>query len=81
MKADVNLEIYAIAVGVEGSSGVGKIAHVLEITTGSDSIHLPVMANILLENARRTATPSHAARFQMQEPAVWLAERIVRKSF
>lgn len=48
MKTELNLEIYAIAVGVEGESGVGSISHELEIVTETDVLFLPISANILL---------------------------------
>ncbi len=48
MKAELAIEIYAIAVGVEGDSGVGRISHDLEIITETDFLTLPVNANILL---------------------------------
>ncbi|KAI8520911.1 Sperm-associated antigen 17, partial [Branchiostoma belcheri] len=41
MKADLSLEIYAIAVGAEGEKGVGQIAHHIEITTETDLMYLP----------------------------------------
>lgn len=47
MKADVQVEIFAIAAGVEGSRGVGVIAHNVEILTETDCVLLPVTANIL----------------------------------
>ncbi|XP_078618505.1 sperm-associated antigen 17-like isoform X8 [Branchiostoma floridae x Branchiostoma japonicum] len=47
MKADLSLEIYAIAVGAEGEKGVGQIAHHIEITTETDLMYLPVTATIL----------------------------------
>lgn len=50
MKAEVDVEIYAIAVGVEGETGVGFIRHELEIITETDVIFLPITANILLKN-------------------------------
>lgn len=49
MKTELNLEIYAIAVGVEGESGVGSISHELEIVTETDVLFLPISANILLK--------------------------------
>ena len=48
MKADLNVELYAIAVGVEGETGVGSIRHDLEIVTETDVLFLPIVANILL---------------------------------
>jgi len=47
MEKPMDIEIYAIAVGVEGDSGVGTINHQLEIITESDILHLPISANIL----------------------------------
>lgn len=47
MKVDLCLELYAIAVGVEGESGVGAISHDLEIITETDNLYLPIRANIL----------------------------------
>ncbi len=48
MKTEINLEMYAIAVGVEGENGVGSISHDLEIVTETDVLFLPISANILL---------------------------------
>ena len=47
MKAELRLELYAIAVGVEGEFGVGTISHALEIVTETDILRVPVQANIL----------------------------------
>ena len=47
MKAELRLELYAIAVGVQGESGVGTIGHDLEIVTETDLLRVPVQANIL----------------------------------
>ena len=47
MKAEIDVEIYAIAVGAEGESGVGSIRHELEIVTETDVLFLPITANIL----------------------------------
>ena len=48
LKAELNLELYAIAVGVEGESGVGTINHELVIVTETDILKLPITADILL---------------------------------
>ena len=50
MKTEIDVEIYAIAVGVEGETGIGSIRHELEIVTETDIIFLPLTANILSEN-------------------------------
>lgn len=47
MDVKLNVELYAIAVGVEGDSGVGTINHQLEITTEAEIIYLPITAHIL----------------------------------
>ncbi|XP_064627357.1 sperm-associated antigen 17-like isoform X2 [Lineus longissimus] len=47
MKTTLAIEIYAIAVGVEGNSGVGGVGHDLEIITETDSLILPIAATIL----------------------------------
>jgi hypothetical protein len=49
MKTEIDVEIYAIAVGVEGETGVGSIRHELEIVTETDIIFLPIIANILFD--------------------------------
>ena len=51
MKTDLTVEMYAIAAGVEGERGVGKISHDLQITTETDNLLLPVSANILCDVA------------------------------
>lgn len=45
---ELNVELYAIAVGVEGEMGVGSVRHDLEIVTQTDVLFLPISANILL---------------------------------
>ena len=50
MESKLEVEIYAIAVGVEGDSGVGTINHQLEIVGEADIIHLPIRAYILYFN-------------------------------
>ena len=47
MESKLVVEIYAIAVGVEGDSGVGTINHLLEIIAESEIIQLPITAYIL----------------------------------
>ena len=47
MAARLDVEIFAVAVGVEGSSGVGSIGHHIEIITETDALYLPVVASIL----------------------------------
>lgn len=48
MQTTFEVEIFAIAVGVEGScGGVGQVSHHLEIVTETDILYLPVIASIL----------------------------------
>ena len=47
MKTELHIEIYAIAVGVQGETGVGSVSHNLEIITETDHLYLPISANIL----------------------------------
>lgn len=47
LKAEMYVEIYAIAAGVEGNRGVGCIQHSLQITTETDNLVVPIAANIL----------------------------------
>lgn len=50
MQTTFNVEIFAIAVGVEGNcGGVGQISHHLEIITETDILYLPVIACILFQ--------------------------------
>ncbi|KAL3882261.1 hypothetical protein ACJMK2_028623 [Sinanodonta woodiana] len=51
MKTTFEVELYAIAVGVEGDSGVGSIRHDLEIVTETDILFLPIAANILSKHS------------------------------
>ncbi|XP_076445026.1 sperm-associated antigen 17-like isoform X2 [Babylonia areolata] len=50
MKVDLRLELYAIAVGVEGESGVGTVSHCLEIVTQTDILRVPVQATVMTCN-------------------------------
>lgn len=43
----LHVECYAIAVGVEGDSGVGTINHQLEIVTETETLYLPISAIVL----------------------------------
>lgn len=45
----LHIECYAIAVGVEGDSGIGTINHQLEIVTETETLFLSISANILLK--------------------------------
>ena len=47
MNTKLDIEIFAIAVGVSGESGIGSIGHHIEIVSETDIIYLPVTASIL----------------------------------
>ena len=47
MKVELDIQIYAIANGVEGGRGVGQIRHKLDIITETDHLYLPVIATVL----------------------------------
>lgn len=47
MRMELNVEVYAIAVGVEGEMGVGSVRHDLEIVTQTDVLFLPISATVL----------------------------------
>ena len=47
LKATLELELFAIAVGVEGESGIGRVEHDLEIITETDHLYLPISATVL----------------------------------
>lgn len=49
MEVRIEMEIFAMAVGVEGNNGIGKISHHVEITTETDIMFLPVIASILFK--------------------------------
>ena len=50
MSTVLDVEIFAVAVGVVGESGLGHVGHHVEIVTETDILYLPVTANILLLN-------------------------------
>ncbi|XP_033741247.1 sperm-associated antigen 17-like isoform X1 [Pecten maximus] len=58
MKTDLECELYAIAVGVEGESGVGSIRHDLEIVTETDILFLPITATVLTADAYDNRSPN-----------------------
>ena len=47
MERKLDIELYAIAVGVEGDSGVGTIYYELEIVGETETLLLPIQAYIL----------------------------------
>ncbi|CAH1799483.1 unnamed protein product [Owenia fusiformis] len=58
MKAELAIEIYAIAVGVKGESGIGAVSHDLEIITETDTMYLPITATILTPDEYDSKSPT-----------------------
>ena len=48
MSKEISLEIFAVAVGVEGDSGIGQVYHKLNIITDLGTLLLPIIASIFL---------------------------------
>ena len=62
MQTTFDVEIFAIAVGVEGScGGIGQVSHHLEIVTETDILYLPVIASILFKKIEDDAFLSELA--------------------
>ncbi|XP_038079367.1 sperm-associated antigen 17-like isoform X2 [Patiria miniata] len=83
MKAVLELQLYAIAVGVTGDSGQGSIGHHVEIITEMEQLFLPVTANILTaheydERCRTQGTPRVAAGVRMISARPPSREGIIR---
>lgn len=47
MNTVLDVEIFAVAVGVVGESGLGRVGHHVEIATETDILYLPVTATIM----------------------------------
>ncbi|XP_043394706.1 sperm-associated antigen 17 isoform X2 [Chelonia mydas] len=47
LQAELEIEIYAMAIGVEGTEGSGEISHRIEILTERETLFLPVKATVL----------------------------------
>uniref|UniRef100_A0A670JY75 Sperm associated antigen 17 n=1 Tax=Podarcis muralis TaxID=64176 RepID=A0A670JY75_PODMU len=47
LQTELEVDIYAMAIGVEGSEGAGEVSHRIEIYTETETLFLPVEANIL----------------------------------
>ncbi|XP_041115927.1 sperm-associated antigen 17 [Polyodon spathula] len=50
MKTDLQIELYAMAIGLENPEGVGYIDHHIQIQTEPEIFFLPVTATVLTEN-------------------------------
>jgi len=51
MKADIKVEIFAMAIGAPSTNGVGTVEHLLEITSETSILHLPIQASILTRSS------------------------------
>ncbi|XP_033635929.1 sperm-associated antigen 17-like [Asterias rubens] len=83
MKALLELQLYAIAVGVQGESGQGSIGHHVEIITEMEQLFLPVTATILTaheydEQCRTLGTPKVSPGVRMISARPPSREGIVR---
>nr|XP_048675662.1 sperm-associated antigen 17 isoform X4 [Caretta caretta] len=47
LQVELEIEIYAMAIGVEGTEGSGEISHRIEILTERETLFLPVKATVL----------------------------------
>ena len=59
MNTLLDMEIFAVAVGVVGESGLGHVGHHVEIVTETDVLYLPVTANILFSFFTLTLIYTH----------------------
>ncbi|XP_059824386.1 sperm-associated antigen 17 isoform X2 [Hypanus sabinus] len=50
LKTDLEVELYAMAIGLEHPEGAGYLCHYLEIQTEADELFLPITATVLTEN-------------------------------
>ncbi|XP_074839689.1 sperm-associated antigen 17 [Carettochelys insculpta] len=50
LQAELEIEIYAMAIGAEGPEGCGEISHRIEILTERETLFLPVEATVLTSN-------------------------------
>ncbi|XP_053144470.1 sperm-associated antigen 17 isoform X2 [Hemicordylus capensis] len=49
LQTELEIEIYAMAIGVEGPEGLGQVFHRIEIYTEKETLFLPVEATVLTE--------------------------------
>ena len=56
MTRKCEVELFAIAVGVVGRSGTGRVSHNLEVVSETNTLHIPVLANILSNCSSSCAT-------------------------
>ena len=83
MKAELELQLYAIAVGVTGGTGQGSIGHHIEIITENEMLYLPVSANIMTayqydEHSRTLGKPPLSAGVRLISTRPPSREGIIR---
>ena len=74
MKVELIMELYAIAVGVTGDSGVGRVVHNVEITTETDHLYLPVNATVLTAHEYEKPGP-HTLKRSKAPGVKWISNR------
>ena len=67
MSRSLDVEIFAMAVGVKGECGMGTVQHDVEITSETTIMHLSVQANILLKYTYILCKHNHAC-FSLGHP-------------
>ncbi|XP_072369842.1 sperm-associated antigen 17 [Scyliorhinus torazame] len=50
LATELEIELYAIAIGLESTEGAGYLCHHLEIQTEAEEMFLPIIATVLTEN-------------------------------
>ncbi|XP_069491855.1 sperm-associated antigen 17 isoform X1 [Ambystoma mexicanum] len=50
MKTELEIELFAMAIGLEGQEGTGILSHQIEIHAEEEILLLPIMATVLTEN-------------------------------
>ncbi|XP_078415737.1 sperm-associated antigen 17 [Cetorhinus maximus] len=50
LATELEIELYAIAIGLESTEGAGYLCHHLEIQTEAEELFLPIIATVLTEN-------------------------------
>ncbi|XP_062984993.1 sperm-associated antigen 17 [Elgaria multicarinata webbii] len=59
LQTELEIEIYAMAIGVGGDEGLGKMFHQIEIYTETETLFLPVEATVLTGNVYEHRTPDY----------------------
>ncbi|XP_061493818.1 sperm-associated antigen 17 isoform X2 [Rhineura floridana] len=59
LQTELEIEIYAMAIGVEGDEGSGEVFHQIEIYTETETLFLPVEATVLTRNIYDCRPPNY----------------------